>query len=74
MHIAGVVTSDDNISVIGRRAQMPLEKCKIGSHIIMIAWASLVYTGESSVGKPYLITLLVLTMLQIHCFPSPNER
>ena len=55
MHVAGVVTANDTIFMVGRRAQMLQEKCKIGSHTMMTVRASLVQIAESSGSKPYTI-------------------
>ena len=51
MHVAGVVTANDAIFMVGRRAQMLQEKCKIGSHTMMAVRASLAQIAESSHGK-----------------------
>ena len=55
MHVAGVVTANDTIFMVGRRAQMLQEKCKIGSHTMMAVRASLAQIAESSGGKPHAI-------------------
>lgn len=55
MHVAGVVSANDTIFMVGRRAQLLQEKCKIGSHTMMAVRASLVQISESSGGKPYTI-------------------
>ena len=55
MHVAGVVTANDTIFMVGRRAQMLQEKCKIGSHTMMAVRASLTQIAESSGGKPHTI-------------------
>ena len=55
MHVAGVVTANDIIFMVGRRAQMLQEKCKIGSHAMIAVKASLTQIAESSDGKPYTI-------------------
>ena len=55
MHIAGVVTANDTIFMVGRRAQMLQEKCKIGSHCMMAVRASPAQIAESSEGKAYTI-------------------
>lgn len=55
MHVAGVVTANDTIFMVGRRAQMLQEKCKIGSHTMMAVRASLAQIAESSEGKPHTI-------------------
>ena len=55
MHVAGVVTANDTIFMVGRRAQMLQEKCKIGSHTMMAVRASLAQIAESSLGIQYTI-------------------
>nr|QZS37281.1 non-reducing polyketide synthase [Talaromyces sp.] len=55
MHVAGVVTANDTIFMVGRRAQMLEEKCKIGSHTMMAVRASLAQIAESSAGKSHTI-------------------
>ncbi|KAL9094354.1 MAG: hypothetical protein Q9165_003495 [Trypethelium subeluteriae] len=55
MHIAGVVTANDAIFMVGRRAQMLQERCTIGSHTMIAVRASLEQIAESSGGKPYTI-------------------
>ena len=55
MHVAGVVTANDIIFMVGRRAQMLQEKCEIGSHAMIAVKASLTQIAECSEGKPYTI-------------------
>ena len=55
MHIAGVVTASDTIFMVGRRAQMLEEKCKINSHSMMAVRASLQQIADSLEGKSYTI-------------------
>lgn len=55
MHIAGVVTASDTIFMVGRRAQMLQERCKIGSHTMMAVRAPLAQIIESCKNKPYTI-------------------
>ncbi|KFZ02364.1 hypothetical protein V500_00253 [Pseudogymnoascus sp. VKM F-4518 (FW-2643)] len=55
MHIAGVITASDTIFMVGRRAQMLEEKCKINSHSMMAVRASLQQIAEGLGGKPYTI-------------------
>ncbi|SLM39055.1 polyketide synthase [Lasallia pustulata] len=55
MHVAGVVAANDTIFMVGRRAQMLQEKCKIGSHTMMAVRASPAHIAESSGGKPHTI-------------------
>ncbi|KAF2178414.1 putative polyketide synthase [Zopfia rhizophila CBS 207.26] len=58
MHVAGVVTANDAIFMVGRRAQMLQEKCKIGSHTMMAVRASLTQIAENSAGKPHTIACI----------------
>ena len=51
MHVAGVVSANDTIFMVGSRAQMLQEKCKLGSHTMMAVRASLAQIAESSLGK-----------------------
>lgn len=55
MHVAGVITASDTIYMVGRRAQMLQEKCKIGSHIMMAVRASLAQIAEISAGKQHTV-------------------
>ena len=55
MHVAGVITANEAIFMVGRRAQMLQEKCKIGSHTMMAVRGSLSQIAENSAGKPYTI-------------------
>lgn len=55
MHVAGVVTANDTIFMVGRRAQMLQDRCKIGSHSMMAVRASLTQIAESSLGKQHTI-------------------
>ncbi|KFY41668.1 hypothetical protein V494_02866 [Pseudogymnoascus sp. VKM F-4513 (FW-928)] len=55
MHIAGVVTASDTIFMVGRRAQMLEEKCKINSHSMIAVRAPLQKIAEILGEKPYTI-------------------
>ena len=55
MHLAGVVTANETIFMVGRRALLLQEKCEIGSHTMMAVRASVPQIAESSGGKPYSI-------------------
>jgi monodictyphenone polyketide synthase len=55
MHVAGVVTANDTIFIVGRRAQMLEERCKIGSHTMLAVRASLAQIAGSAGGKPHTI-------------------
>ena len=63
MHIAGVVTANDMLFMVGRRAQMLQEKCEIGSHAMVAVKASVTQVAEGSGGKPYTIA----------CVNSPSD-
>ncbi|KAG6254329.1 Type I Iterative PKS [Claviceps purpurea] len=41
MHVAGVISASDTIFMVGRRAQLLQEKCKLGSHSMVAVRASL---------------------------------
>ncbi|KAF2723085.1 putative polyketide synthase [Polychaeton citri CBS 116435] len=58
MHIAGVATASDTIFMVGRRAQLLQDKCKIGSHTMMAVRASLAQISQNSKGKPYTIACI----------------
>lgn len=58
MHVAGVVSANDAIFMVGRRAQMLQEKCKIGSHTMLAVRASVTQIADSSGGKPYTIACI----------------
>ena len=55
MHVAGVVTANDTIFMVGRRAQMLQERCKIGSHTMMAVRASLTQIANILGSKPHTI-------------------
>ncbi|RMZ83617.1 hypothetical protein DV738_g925, partial [Chaetothyriales sp. CBS 135597] len=55
LHVAGVTTASDTIFMVGRRAQMLEEKCRIGSHTMVAVRASLAQIEDSSDGRPYTI-------------------
>ena len=63
MHVAGVLSVNDTIFLVGRRAQMLQEKCRIGSHTMMAVRASRAQILESTGGKPYTIA----------CINSPSD-
>jgi monodictyphenone polyketide synthase len=58
LHVAGVLSGNDTIFLVGRRAQMLQEKCRIGSHTMMAVRASRVQIAESSGGKTYTIACI----------------
>ena len=81
MHVAGVVSANDTIFMVGRRAQMLQEKCKIDSHTMMAVRASRTQIAESSLGKLHTIacvngpsdTVLSGTKEQMHEIAEPLE-
>ncbi|KAH7396389.1 putative polyketide synthase [Pyrenochaeta sp. MPI-SDFR-AT-0127] len=58
LHVAGVVTASDVIFMVGRRAQMLSEKCKIGSHTMVAIRASLLQIQKVAGGLPYTVACL----------------
>ncbi|CAO2648474.1 Nn.00g077410.m01.CDS01 [Neocucurbitaria sp. VM-36] len=58
LHVAGVITASDALFMVGRRAQMLTEKCKIGSHTMVAIRASLKQIQEAAGGKPYTIACI----------------
>ena len=63
MYVAGVVTANEIIFMVGRRAQLLQEKCKIGSHAMLAVKASVTQIAEASEGKPYTVS----------CVNSPSD-
>ncbi|KAH6722851.1 putative polyketide synthase [Leptodontidium sp. MPI-SDFR-AT-0119] len=65
MHVSGVLTASDTIFLVGRRAQMLQEKCKVGSHAMMAVRASCGQIVESlrDIKVPYTIA----------CINSPSD-
>lgn len=55
MQAAGVITPNEAIFMVGRRAQMLQEKCHSGSHTMMAVRASLDEIAENSGGKTFTI-------------------
>jgi monodictyphenone polyketide synthase len=55
MQAAGVITPNEAIFMVGRRAQMLHERCQIGSHAMMAVRAPLHQIEEASQNKPYTI-------------------
>jgi monodictyphenone polyketide synthase len=58
MHVAGVITANEAIFMVGRRAQMLQAKCKIGSHTMMAVRSSLAQIAENCADKPYTIACI----------------
>lgn len=58
MHVAGVISANDAIFMVGSRALMLMEKCETGSHCMMAVRASLDSVVEHSGGKPYTVACI----------------
>ena len=63
LHVAGVLSASDAIYLVGQRARMLEERCKVGSHKMVAVRASLAQIEESAEGKPY----------GIACINGPKE-
>ena len=63
LHVAGVLSASDAIFLVGKRAQMLEEKCKVGSHKMLAVRASLDQIEKSAGGKPY----------EVACINGPKE-
>nr|P0CU67.1 RecName: Full=Atrochrysone carboxylic acid synthase; Short=ACAS; AltName: Full=Cladofulvin biosynthesis cluster protein G; AltName: Full=Non-reducing polyketide synthase claG [Fulvia fulva] len=81
MHIAGVISASDAIFLVGRRAQLLQERCKIGSHLMMAVRASVDQITQSAAGKPFTVacvngpadTVLAGTKEEIEVIKTPLE-
>ncbi len=58
MHVAGVITAQEAVWMVGKRAQMLEGRCQTGSHIMMAVRASVSQIDENSDGKPYTIACI----------------
>ena len=58
MYVAGVISANDAIFMVGRRAEMLQTKCHVGSHCMMAVRASLVDIEAASVDKPYSVACI----------------
>nr|POE56476.1 atrochrysone carboxylic acid synthase [Quercus suber] len=56
LHIAGVISASDSIYMVGRRAQMLEEKCKMGSHTMVAVRGS--HDQITATGKPFTISCI----------------
>jgi len=63
LHVAGVLSASDAIFLVGQRARMLEQKCKVGSHKMVAVRASLEQIEKSCKGKPY----------EIACANGPKE-
>ncbi|EDU45231.1 Polyketide synthase modules [Pyrenophora tritici-repentis] len=58
MHVAGVISANDAIFMVGSRALMLMEKCQSGSHCMMAVRASLENIIANSGGKPHTVACI----------------
>ena len=63
LHVAGVLSASDTLSLVGRRARLLEQKCQIGSHKMVAVRASLAEIEESSSGLPF----------EVACLNGPKE-
>lgn len=63
LHIAGVLSASDTIFLVGQRARMLEQKCKVGSHKMVAVKGSLEKIAQSANGKPY----------EVACINGPEE-
>ncbi|KAL6702818.1 Non-reducing polyketide synthase PKS8-1 [Coniothyrium glycines] len=58
MHVAGVISANDAIFMVGSRALMLQKSCEVGSHCMMAVRASVASVDASSNGKPYTVACI----------------
>ena len=63
LHVAGVLSANDTIFLVGQRAMMLEQKCKIGSHKMVAVRASLAKIQKSAGGKSF----------EIACINGPKD-
>ena len=63
LHVAGVLSASDTIFLVGQRARMLEQECKVGSHKMVAVRASLAQIQKSAGGKPY----------EIACINGPKD-
>ena len=63
LHVAGVLSASDTIFLVGQRARMLEQKCKIGSHKMVAVRASLDQIQKSASGKHF----------EIACVNGPKD-
>jgi iterative type I PKS product template protein len=63
MHVAGVLSANDAIFLVGQRARMLEKKCQAGSHRMLAVRASLKDIESSSGGKPF----------EVACINGPKD-
>lgn len=65
LNIAGVLTASDVIYLVGRRAELLVEKCTPGTHVMVAVQGSVAAIAEALANSP--------TPLNIACINSPRE-
>ncbi|TVY17729.1 Atrochrysone carboxylic acid synthase [Lachnellula arida] len=63
LHVAGVLSANETIFLVGHRAAMLEKKCQIGSHKMLAVQASLVEVQQVAGDKPY----------EIACINGPRD-
>lgn len=63
MHVAGVLSASDTIFLVGQRAKMLEQQCKVGSHKMVAVRASLAQIQKSICSKSY----------EVACINSPKD-
>ena len=63
LYIAGILSASDTIYLVGQRARILEQKCKVGSHKMVAVRASLAQIQNSAEGKSY----------EIACINGPND-
>jgi iterative type I PKS product template protein len=63
LHVAGVLSANDTIFLVGQRASMLEKKCEIGSHKMLAVRASLAEIQESAGDRPY----------EVACMNGPKD-
>lgn len=58
MHVAGVISANDAIYMVGTRAQMLMDVCETGSHCMLAVKASLAAITDAARGKPHTIACI----------------
>ena len=58
MHIAGIISANDAIFMVGRRAQMLQNQCRTGSHCMMAVRASLAAITKAAGSKVYTVACI----------------
>lgn len=63
LHVAGVLSASDTIFLVGQRATMLEQKCRVGSHKMVAVRASVAQIEEGAGGRPY----------EIACINGPRD-